>query len=684
MSLYVTPDAAAFRARTSGPTGGQGLLVQGGYLGHLSNLGETVHLFATDGTLLDTLDIPATPSIVQQYLRVTEIHYNPLEQGDETEFLELTNISSTQTLDVSGVSFSDGPQEPYVLPAGTMLSPGQSLVIAANPAALQAAYPQAAATRIFGPYLGNLSNAGERIKLDDASGNTIVDFTYSDGALWPQSADGVGASLVLIDVNTPVDQLDKPNRWRGSTVAGGTPTQAAVPNRGVVINELLSAPIAGGAQQIELKNTSSTTMALAGWSLSDSAANLRKFTFGPGTTLAPGAYLVLSQSEVGFSLDDAGSDDLWLVQTDGNGRPLFFGDDVAFGASVPGEPWGRWPDGPGRLMPLIQPTFGTTNAAPRIGNVVISEVQYHPPEPSAAALALDPTITSADLEFVELTNMQDIPVQLDTWRIRGGIEIDFDPGTLMAEGESVVVLRFNPARPENATRLAAFRAHYGITAEIKLLGGYAGQLSNGMDHVLLQRNATDATEPLWVDEVVYDDVAPWPTAADGNGPSLQRLSPTESGNVASSWFAASPTPGSAVFGQVPGDFNQDGSVNAIDIDLLAAAIRSPSPDPAFDLTGDGLVNVADRDEMVTGILRTSYGDSNLDRLFNSSDLVKVFQAGKYEDGVAGNAGWAEGDWNGDGDFTTADLVLAFQSGGYVAGASRAALVDQAFASLFSL
>jgi hypothetical protein len=88
--------------------------------------------------------------------------------------------------------------------------------------------------------------------------------------------------------------------------------------------------------------------------------------------------------------------------------------------------------------------------------------------------------------------------------------------------------------------------------------------------------------------------------------------------------------------------------------------------------------------MVTGILRTSYGDSNLDRLFNSSDLVKVFQAGKYEDGVAGNAGWAEGDWNGDGDFTTADLVLAFQSGGYVAGASRAALVDQAFASLFSL
>jgi hypothetical protein len=59
------------------------------------------------------------------------------------------------------------------------------------------------------------------------------------------------------------------------------------------------------------------------------------------------------------------------------------------------------------------------------------------------------------------------------------------------------------------------------------------------------------------------------------------------------------------------------------------------------------------------------GDSNHDGRFNSSDLVLVFQSGKYEDSIPRNATFEEGDWNGDGDFTTADMVLAFQSGNYV-------------------
>jgi hypothetical protein len=58
------------------------------------------------------------------------------------------------------------------------------------------------------------------------------------------------------------------------------------------------------------------------------------------------------------------------------------------------------------------------------------------------------------------------------------------------------------------------------------------------------------------------------------------------------------------------------------------------------------------------------GDANVDGLFNSQDLVQVFQAGEYEDGIAGNSTWNEGDWNGDLEFDTSDLVSAFQSGRY--------------------
>ena len=72
------------------------------------------------------------------------------------------------------------------------------------------------------------------------------------------------------------------------------------------------------------------------------------------------------------------------------------------------------------------------------------------------------------------------------------------------------------------------------------------------------------------------------------------------------------------------------------------------------------------------------GDANRDGVFNSSDLVQVFQRGEYEDEIIDNSTWEDGDWNGDGDFTTADLVLAFQSGGYQAAAvihDRGSLFD---------
>ena len=62
---------------------------------------------------------------------------------------------------------------------------------------------------------------------------------------------------------------------------------------------------------------------------------------------------------------------------------------------------------------------------------------------------------------------------------------------------------------------------------------------------------------------------------------------------------------------------------------------------------------------------TYFGDSNFDGEFNSGDLVKVFQEGKYETGQV--AVWEQGDWNSDGLFDSSDLVKAFQDGGYELG-----------------
>ena len=75
-----------------------------------------------------------------------------------------------------------------------------------------------------------------------------------------------------------------------------------------------------------------------------------------------------------------------------------------------------------------------------------------------------------------------------------------------------------------------------------------------------------------------------------------------------------------------------------------------------------LVGLYSRGELQ--IVQNVLGDSNRDGLFNSSDLVAVFQAGLYE--TAQSAAWEEGDWNLDGVFDSGDLVDAFQAGTYTA------------------
>ena len=114
-----------------------------------------------------------------------------------------------------------------------------------------------------------------------------------------------------------------------------------------------------------------------------------------------------------------------------------------------------------------------------------------------------------------------------------------------------------------------------------------------------------------------------------------------------------------------GDFNQDNQVNADDVDRLCTAIQGRSEDGQFDLNGDSTVDDQDMQHMIGDILGTSAGDANLDGVFDSADLVAIFQAGQYEDEVDDNSGWAQGDWDCDGDFTTSDLLVAFQIGKYV-------------------
>ncbi len=107
------------------------------------------------------------------------------------------------------------------------------------------------------------------------------------------------------------------------------------------------------------------------------------------------------------------------------------------------------------------------------------------------------------------------------------------------------------------------------------------------------------------------------------------------------------------------------ALNTNDIDAVCEAIRSETDDSRSDFNSDSLVDIKDHDYLITEMMGITYGDANADGVFDSKDLVQIFQAGEYEDDIVGNSTWAEGDWNCDGEFNTSDLVAAFRAGRYV-------------------
>ena len=73
-----------------------------------------------------------------------------------------------------------------------------------------------------GEYSGNLSNGGEWIVIGKPGGDTLTALLYGDDVAWPPLADGVGHSMVPVDINPDRDQ-SRPAYWRDSYHIGGSP-----------------------------------------------------------------------------------------------------------------------------------------------------------------------------------------------------------------------------------------------------------------------------------------------------------------------------------------------------------------------------------------------------------------------------------------------------------------------------
>ncbi|MBG0737866.1 PKD domain-containing protein [Paeniglutamicibacter antarcticus] len=190
---------------------------------------------------------------------------------------------------------------------------------------------------------------------------------------------------------------------------------------------------------------------------------------------------------------------------------------------------------------LVVSIAGPVHAAPGAvpGSIVISELNYH------AGSDLD-----AD-DFVELTNTTAAPVDISGWSFSAGVTGTFAAGTVLGAKGYLVV----------AKDTAQFQTTYGFAPNAV----YGGNLSNGGETVTLV-DAALAT----MDTVTYADVAPWPTAPDGTGPSLELRDLMADKSLPQSWGA------SLAAGGTPGARNSiDGSVGGT-APVVAGLTAAPS------------------------------------------------------------------------------------------------------------
>lgn len=469
-------------------------------------------------------------------LAITEIMYNPPASGpwssDDLEFLELKNIG-TSTLNLGTLTFSAGIN--FTFTNGTLLAPGQFFVLARTAAAFQSKYQ---GVPVNGVFTGRLDNSGETLRLSTPQANTILAVTYNDRAPWPLSPDSYGFSVVPRNAIAP-DNSDNGSHWRASTALGGSPgaDDPAPTIPGVVINEILTHTDLPLVDAVELFNPTAQSVDISGWFLSDDGTTPIKYRIPNGTLIPAGGYVVFTETNFNptpatlfnFSLNSAG-DAIYLTSGDGTNL-LSYSHGVDFGAAANGVSFGRYVNSVGeeQFPAQLATTLGAPNSGPRIGPVVISEIMYHPD-------------ADGD-EFIELRNITPSGVQLfdpanptNTWRV-SGLGFTFPTNIVLPSNGLALIVATNPA---------AFRAKYSVPSEVLVVGPFAGALQDSGERLELQRPDlpdTNGVAYITVDEVRYNDRAPWPPGADGGGPSLQRRVASEYGNDPINWEAALPTPG---------------------------------------------------------------------------------------------------------------------------------------------
>jgi len=349
------------------------------------------------------------------------------------------------------------------------------------------------------------------------------------------------------------------------------------------------------------------------------------------TTIASHGYLLIwADNQTGqgvlhasFALSGTG-EDIGLYDAD---RNLI--DSIQFGTQEQNKSYGQLPDANDHWQVFDYPTPGKSNQSTPVA-VVINEIMYHPYH------ALN-TPENMGLEYIELYNKGNAPVNLSGWRFTNGVEFVF-PDVTLNNGNYLVV----------AADVNVFKAKYPSVTNV--VGGWQGRLSNSGENIVLSDNLG-----MVIDRVHYSDEGDWAVrllgpleennqrgwewsdAHDGGGRSLELINPNMPNEYGQNW--------SATIGVV--NDGTPGRVNSVVNNNIAPLILDVEHFPIIPGPNDQVTVIARViDELTTGITarlhyridRSKYQSVDVYPHYNASDYnnVPMSDDGAHGDGQAGD------------------------------------------------
>ncbi len=182
--------------------------------------------------------------------------------------------------------------------------------------------------------------------------------------------------------------------------------------------------------------------------------------------------------------------------------------------------------------------------------IVINEISYNPPESG-----------NDSLEYIELYNAGSGHIDLTGWHFTAGV-LDTFPDVQLNGGEFFVT----------AISSRAMMNVFGVSVH----QWSGGALKNTGESIILVDKLGN-----FIDSVAYKATDPWPTAANGTGPSLELTDPSHDNNNGANWHASAGATGVIINGHevlgTPGAENSGGSSGGPAVTITLANFKFTPP-----------------------------------------------------------------------------------------------------------